>query len=783
MAIKQLTYDDIKIDIDFDLGGVETDGSLVYQKRIELALDKLVNIKSFDHNLYICGNLSRDDKHTIVNMIKNQTKDKDISLFDYCYVNNFKNPKEPKVIKLKPGEGKKFKKLMDDFVDYLVKTVPKVFDSKEYEEKIQEVVKEFEEKQKELYENLQRKANELDFVVKFSQMGILVNPVIAGRIIGEREYNSLSEDIKRSIDEKRKELEKYIDEFLSKSKELEKKKQDKLKKINDEMALFIVSGKIDEIKKEFEDNKDVEEYLDNIEDFTLKNISIFLPQKNQAFPFLQMPMKYTEYRVNLFVDNSETKAAPVIYEENPTYYNVFGKLEKQAYFGAFITDFTHIIAGSIHRANGGYLILDAFSVLINPGVWETLKRTLLSSKATIEEMSEKYGIIAAETLKPEPIELDLKVVLIGPEFIFDILFEYDDEFAKLFKIKTNYDYAIPKQESVIKRYVSTVLKYCDEKNLKKPDASGFKGLLKYSSRLAEDREKLWAYTSSVIDIVKEAQFVSSSDSLKYEDIRLAINERKFLRDLWKEKIYEMIKDGSIIVDLEGEKVGEINGLSVLDIGDFAFGRPNKIVARTYFGKDGLVSIERESKLSGKIFDKASFIIAGYINGTYGFNKNLSFSASISFEQSYSMIEGDSASVAETLTVLSALADVPLAQNLAITGSMNQNGVVQPIGGVNEKIEGFYEVCKITGNLDGAGVVIPKRNLKNLILDDEVEESVREGSFKIYAIDTVDDAIELFTGLEAGKRINNGFEKGSFHYLVDRKLKKINSLMRREAQES
>jgi len=783
MAIKQLSYDDIKLDIDFDLSGGETDNSLVYQKRIELALDKLINIKSFDHNLYICGNLSRDDKHAIVNMIKSQTEDKDISLFDYCYVNNFKNPKEPKVIKLKPGEGKRFKKLMDDFVDYLIKTVPKVFDSKEYEEKIQEVIKEFEEKQKKLYENLQKKANELDFVVKFSQMGILVNPVIAGRVIGEREYNSLSEDIRRSIEQKRKELEKYIDEFLSKSKELEKKKQDKLKKINDEMALFIVSGKIDEIKKEFESNKEVEEYLDNIEDFTLKNISIFLPQKNQAFPFLQMPMKYTEYKVNLFVDNSETKSAPVIYEENPTYYNVFGKLEKQAYFGAFITDFTHIIAGSIHRANGGYLILDAFSVLINPGVWETLKRTLLSSKATIEEISEKYGIIAAETLKPEPIELDLKVVLIGPEFIFDILFEYDDEFSKLFKIKTNYDYAIPKQESVIKRYVSTVLKYCEEKNLKKPDTSGFRGLLKYSSRLAEDREKLWAYTSSVIDIIKEAQFISSSDSLKYEDIRLAINERKFLRDLWKEKIYEMIKDGSIIVNLTGKKVGEINGLSVLQIGDYAFGRPNKIVAKTYFGKDGLVSIERESKLSGKIFDKASFIIAGYINGMYGFNKNLSFSASLSFEQSYSMIEGDSASVAETLAVLSSLAEVPLAQNLAVTGSMNQNGVVQPIGGVNEKIEGFYEVCKITGNLDGAGVVIPRRNLKNLVLDDEVEESVKKGKFKIYAIDTVDDAIELFTGLKAGKRVNNSFEKGSFHYLVDRKLRKINSLLRHEVQES
>jgi len=782
MAIKKLTYDDIKLDINFELNGAETDGSLVYQKRIELALDKLVNIESYDHNLYICGNLSRDEKYTIVNMLKTLSSKKDVSIYDYCYVNNFKNPKEPKAIKLRPSEGQKFKKLMDEFVDYLIKTVPKVFDSKEYEEKIQEAMKEFEEKQKTLYENLQKKANELDFVVKFSQMGIIVNPVIAGKIIGEREYNSLSDEIKKSIDKKRKELEKYMDEFLSKSKELEKQKQDKLKKINDEMALFIVSGKIDQIKKEFEGNKSIEEYLDNVEDFTLKNISIFLPQKNQTFPLFQMPMKYTEYRVNLFVDNSEVKSAPVIYEENPTYYNVFGKLEKQAYFGAFITDFTHIIAGSIHKANGGYLILDAFSVLTNPGVWDTLKRTLLSSKATIEEISEKYGIIAAETLKPEPIDLNLKVILIGPEYIYDLLFEFDDEFDKLFKIKTNFDHAIPKKESVMKRYASTILKYCEEKNLKKPDSSGIKGLIKYSSRLAEDREKLWAYTNNVLDIIKEAQFVSNSKVLRYEDIRLTIKERKFLRDLWKEKIYEMIEKGSIIVDLKGSKIGEINGLSVLDVGDYTFGRPNKIVAKTYFGKDGIVSIERESKLSGKIFDKASFIIAGYINGMYGFNKNLSFSASLSFEQSYSMIEGDSASVAETLAILSSLSEVPLIQNIAVTGSMNQNGVVQPIGGVNEKIEGFYEVCKLTGNLEGTGVVIPVRNLKNLILEDEVEEAIKEDRFKLYAIETIDDAIEIFTGIKAGKRIGNSFEKDSFHYLVDKKLRKINEIIKKESQE-
>lgn len=782
MAIKRLTYDDVKFDFNCNLNidYIDTDTSLVHQKRIEIALDKLVNIDSKNHNLYICGNLSKDDKQTIVKMLKNLSESKNAKIYDYCYVNNFKNPKEPKIIKLKPSEGKKFKEQMDEFVDYLIKSVPRVFNSKEYEEKIQEVIKEFDEKQRNLYDKLQKKANELDFVVKLSQMGIIVNPVIAGKVIGEREYNSLSEDIKKSIDERRIKLEEYIDEFISSTKELEKQKQDKLKKINDEMTLFIVSGKIDKIKRNFENNKDIEEYLDDVEDYTLKNISIFLPQNNQTLPFLQAPMKYTEYRVNLFVDNSNVKSSPVIYEENPTYYNVFGKLEKQAYFGAFVTDFTHITAGSIHKANGGYLILDAFGILVNPGVWETLKRTLLSSKSTIEEMSEKYGIIATETLKPQPIELDIKVVLIGSEYIYDILFEYDDEFGNLFKLRTNFDYAMPKKEPIVKKYVSTIIKYCDENKLKKPDLSGFKGLIKYSCRLVEDRNKLWAYTNNILDIVKEAQFFSSSEQLTYENIRLAINERKFLRDLWKEKIYEMIENGSIIINFKDKKIGEINGLSVLEIGDFSFGRPNKIVAKTYVGKEGIVSIERESKLSGKIFDKSSFIIAGYISGMYGFNKTLSFSASLSFEQSYSMIEGDSASIAEVLAILSSLTEIPLAQNLAVTGSMNQNGIVQPIGGVNEKIEGFYEICKLTGNLDGAGVVIPSKNLKNLVLDDEVENAIKDGKFNLFAVETIDDAIEIFTGRKAGKRQGKGFEKETFHYIVDKKLKKINEILKKES---
>ncbi len=780
MAVNELSYDDIKLTFDIEEESIESEDSLIFQKRIELALKKLTEVSSYDHNLFISGDLSRDDKFTIVNILKNLSKNGD-KLWDYCYVNNFKNPKQPKIIKLKPGDGKEFKRLMDDLVDYLVKSVPNVFESKEYEERIQTVIKHYDEQYKKLYDELQKKANELEFVVKFSQMGVVINPVVAGRVITERDFANLSDEMKKEIENRRKELEKHIEEFLDKTRQLDKEKQDKLKKINDEMSLFIVSPKIDEIKKRFSYNNDVSDYLDDVEDYTLKNIAIFLPQKNQGFPFFQVPNRYTEYRVNLFVDNSKTNNTPVIYDENPTYYNLFGKLEKQAYFGAFITDFTHIIAGSIHKANGGYLVVDAINLLINPGVWDTLKKSLLSRKSIIEEFTEKYGIIASETLKPQPVELDLKVVVIGDAFLYELLYEYDNDFKKLFKIKTDFDYAIPKKESITTKYIAKIDEYCKKKQLKKPDISGYEALLKYSCRLADDRKKLWAYMDDVFDIVKEAQVIAKSDKLSYSDIKLAIDEKKFLRDLIKEKLFEMIDDGQIIIDLKGKKIGEINGLSVIQFGDFSFGRPNKIVARTYIGKDGIVNIERESKLSGRIFDKASHIIAGYINSTYGYNKTLSFSASLSFEQSYSMIEGDSASVAEVLAILSSLAGVGLKQNLAVTGSINQNGVVQPIGGLNEKIEGFFEVCKLTGNLEGSGVVLPSKNLNNLILNDEVEDAVKKGIFHLYAIDTIDDAIEIFTDIKAGKLLKKGFEKDSFHYLVDRRLKKINEMIKAENQ--
>ncbi len=782
MSKKELKYKDLQVKFDIDLDKIAPkDDSFIAQERIETAIKKMINMRSFDYNLFISGSLSKNDKEIIKKNIIESTSGNKTELYDYCYVNNFKNPKMPKVLKLKKGMGEILSKQMDEFVGYLIKSVPNIFESKEYEEKIQEVISYYNEKQNELDKEIQKKANDLDFVIKFSQMGITITPIVSGKAINEREYSNLSDSLKQEIEEKRKHLEEDLDEFLRKSRELDKEKQKKIKKINDEMGLFIVSQRIDDIKEKFKDCKNVEEFLDEVEEYTLNNIAIFLPQKNQQFPFMQTKPRYTEYKINLFVNNKDAEDVPVIYEENPTYYNLFGKLEKQAYFGSFVTDFTHIIAGSIHKANGGYLILDAVSILTNPGVWDTLKKSLSSKKSIIEEWSEKYGILASETLKPQPVDLDINIILIGPEYIFDILYSYDEDFSKLFKIKTNFNHSINKNQESVEKFAAKILSFCDKNNLKKPDKSGLEGLLKHSCRLSEDRTKMWVYYDDVLDILRESQIKCKNNFVSYGDIKETIDEKFFLKNLWKEKIYEMMEDGTIILDLKGKKIGQINGLSVIDLGDISFGRPNKISVKTFMGKDGVINIERESKLSGKIFDKASFIISGYMGQKYGFNKTLSFAASISFEQSYSYIEGDSASIAETVALLSSLAEIPIKQNLAVTGSMSQDGHVQPIGGVNEKIEGFYDICKQTGNLKGSGVVIPKQNIKNLILKDEVLESINKKEFHIYSIDTIDDAIEIFSGLKAGKRIKSGFEKDSFHYFVDKKFKKINNIFKKEGE--
>jgi predicted ATP-dependent protease len=762
---------EISLNIDIPNNIFEEESKADYfinQERLNQALKMLVSVENPYYNLYISGDMGQI-KDYIKDKLIELSKNKKFTIYDYAYVNNFNNPKMPKLLALPKGKANILANRMNEFVEYLIANIPSIFESKEYENRIQTINIEYNEKQTLIFEELEKKASKLDFVIKPTPSGLVVNPVLDGKIITEKEFSTLEASIKKEIEEKRKQLEVFINEFMFASRELEKERFQKIKKINDEMGLSIISNKLDTIKAEFEGIQEVEDYLNDVEHYTINNIAIFLPSKNEPYPFVSLPSKYIEYKVNVIVDNSNIDL-PIFYEQNPTYANLFGKIEKQAYFGMLVTNFTNIVAGQIAKNNGGFLILDAMSVLTNPFVWDSLKKTLKSRQLIIEDPIDKYGAITTESLKPEPIDLNLKIILIGDEFIYDILYEYDEDMKNLFKLKTNFNHTIKAKSDTVTQYLSNIIKRCREKNLTLPTKDGLIAVAKYAFRLAESSDKIWSRIDECVDIIEEANAFNNK-SIGYKEIQQAIENKIFIKDLYREKIQEMIKDGTILLDLKEEKIGQVNGLSVSQIGDFSFGRPNRIIAKAYVGKGGVINIETESKLSGKIFDKSSFIIGGYLGSKYAYDKPLSLQATISFEQSYSYIEGDSATVAMTIALLSSIAKIPVKNNLAVTGSMSQDGLVQPIGGVNEKIEGFFDVLKISNHLNDAGVVIPHQNKKDLVLRDEVLEAIEKGLFKIYTIETIDDAIEIFTGKKAGKLVKNRYEKGTFHYYVDMSFRK------------
>jgi predicted ATP-dependent protease len=762
---------EISLNIDIPNNIFEEESKADYfinQERLNQALKMLVSVENPYYNLYISGDMGQI-KDYIKDKLIELSKNKKFTIYDYAYVNNFNNPKMPKLLALPKGKANILANRMNEFVEYLIANIPSIFESKEYENRIQTINIEYNEKQTLIFEELEKKASKLDFVIKPTPSGLVVNPVLDGKIITEKEFSTLEASIKKEIEEKRKQLEVFINEFMFASRELEKERFQKIKKINNEMGLSIISNKLDIIKAEFEGIQEVEDYLNDVEHYTINNIAIFLPSKNEPYPFVSLPSKYIEYKVNVIVDNSNIDL-PIFYEQNPTYANLFGKIEKQAYFGMLVTNFTNIVAGQIAKNNGGFLILDAMSVLTNPFVWDSLKKTLKSRQLIIEDPIDKYGAITTESLKPEPIDLNLKIILIGDEFIYDILYEYDEDMKNLFKLKTNFNHTIKAKSDTVTQYLSNIIKRCREKNLTLPTKDGLIAVAKYAFRLAESSDKIWSRIDECVDIIEEANAFNNK-SIGYKEIQQAIENKIFIKDLYREKIQEMIKDGTILLDLKEEKIGQVNGLSVSQIGDFSFGRPNRIIAKAYVGKGGVINIETESKLSGKIFDKSSFIIGGYLGSKYAYDKPLSLQATISFEQSYSYIEGDSATVAMTIALLSSIAKIPVKNNLAVTGSMSQDGLVQPIGGVNEKIEGFFDVLKISNHLNDAGVVIPHQNKKDLVLRDDVLEAIEKGLFKIYTIETIDDAIEIFTGKKAGKLVKNRYEKGTFHYYVDMSFRK------------
>jgi lon-related putative ATP-dependent protease len=753
---------------------------IIGQERAVRALKFGLGIKNHGFNVYVAGYPGTGRKTAVKSFVEAQAKTQPVPP-DWCYVNNFGNQYEPKAIQLQSGKGKEFRDDMKNFIENVKTALPKAFESDDYVARRDATLKGLENQRKQLIDNLNTKAQREGFVIETTPVGLLLIPVLDGKPLSEEEMLALPQKTKDKLAEKRETLEGEFRNTMRQLIDMERQIHDALKKLNKEVALYAIGTQIQSLIEKYSKNSQVAEYLKAVENDILDNLQTFArrggAEAQQQLPFAMPWMReepYKKYEVNVVIDNSETKGAPVVVETNPTYPNLLGKTEKEAQFGALTTDFGMIRGGSIHKANGGYLIIAVEDLLRNPLAYDGLKRDLKDGKMSIEEPEERYGFLSIKTLKPQPIPLTAKIILIGDPYLYQMMFSLDPDFRELFKIKAEFDTTMPRTDEKIQQYAAFVCGLCEKEGLKHLDAGALAKLVEYSSRLVEDQYKLSTQFSLVADIIREANYYAQLDNAEFitaTHIMKAIEEKIYRSKLIQEKIQEMIARGFFLIDTHEQKVGQVNGLSVMGLGDFAFGTPSRVTASIGLGREGVIDIEREAKMGGPIHTKGVLILSGYINDKYARDKPLSLSARLVFEQNYEGVEGDSASSTELYSILSSLSGLPIKQNLAVTGSVNQKGEVQAIGGVNEKIEGFYEVCKAKGLSGEQGVMIPESNVQNLMLKEEVLEAVKEGKFNIYSVKSIDEGIEVLTGQKAGQRRADGtFEEGTVNYLVDKTLR-------------
>ena len=786
--VKELTYEQLQVEYDPNLLGFETTEELeplydiIGQDRAVRAMEVGLKIKVRGYNIYISG-LSGSGKTTFAEAYTKKLAANEPKPDDWCYVYNFDHPSQPIAIHLPAGKGKEFKKDMERFVDIIKSEIPKAFSSDDYEKEKANIIKEFQNRRGQLIEQLNKDAEKQGFKVKTTNAGIYFLPIIEGKTLTEEEYEELDEQFKTEIREKSQQLQIGTLDIIRKIKNIEKEAEEKISEWEHKIALFAVGMHINDLRDKYKDYKQILEYLEKLQEDILENLEDFMEdgsEHEQSQNLLWYALSSEEYgpeekyQVNLLVDNSESVGAPVITDFNPTYYNLVGKVEYENEYGAMNTDYTMIKPGLLHQANGGYLILQVDDVLRNPHSWEALKRALRTRKITIENLQEQLGLVAISTLRPEPIPLNLKVILIGSADIYQFLLEYDEDFEKLFKIKVDFDEEMDKNEENIYKLARFISSFCKREKTLPFHSTGVAKVIDYSSRLVEDRRKLTTRFNDIVEVLVESAMwadVEKSDCVYAEHVNKAIKEKEYRSNRYDEKLLKLIEEGTIMVDTEGFVVGQINGLSILDMGDYCFGKPSRITASTYIGKSGIVNIEREVEMSGTTHSKGILILSGYIGQKYAQEMPLSLTASVCFEQLYSGIDGDSASSAELYAILSSLSEVPINQGIAVTGSVNQKGEIQPIGGVNQKVEGFFELCRVRGFTGTQGVIIPHQNVVNLVLKKEVLEAVKNGKFHIYPIKTIDEGIEILTGVKAGKRKKDGtYPKGTVNYKVYEKLK-------------
>ena len=783
----ELSYKELKMICNPNLFNFETTEELepmvsgIGQERGIKALQFGINVDIKGYNLYLEGPTGVGKTMYTKNYLNKISKKKKTPS-DWCYVYNFNDPNEPIAISLPAGLGKEFKETMDTFIKDIQVDIKNTFNNDDFEKEKAIIKGEYESKRNSLMDKLNKNSKKYGFQVKSAQNGIYMMPIIDGKTIEQEDFEKLDESIKQQFEAKSVIVQEQIIQAIGEIKEIEKQVEKKIEEWQSNIALLTVNNHINYIKSKFKRNKKITKFLDNVKKDILKNVDYFLadqPQE-QAVPQVpgprpEIPKPWLNYRVNLFVDNSKREGAPVIMDSNYSYHNIFGKLEYENYYGSLKTDYTMLKPGLMHQANGGYIIFQAKDLVSNAISYEALKKALRMEELLIENTADQRSSMVMISLKPEPIPLDLKVILIGNEHIYQTLLALDEDFRKLFKIKVEFEDSSVNSLENMNEIAKFIHGFCEEQHLPHFDRTAVAKMMQFSSRLADDQEKLSTRFNDLSQMIGEAATWAKMDKAKIvtgDYIDKALRERVERIKKYDSRYLEMIKDNTLLINTSGSKVGQINGLTIMSIGDYSFGKPAKITANTYTGKSGIINIEREVDLSGSTHSKGVYILSGYLGEMFAQDIPLSLTASICFEQLYNGVDGDSASSTELYAILSSLSEVPINQALAVTGSVNQKGEIQPIGGVNEKIEGFFQICEARG-LDGShGVIIPIQNVKNLNLNDTVLEAVKNKKFHIYAISSIDEGIELLTGVPAGKKDSNGrFPAGSVNYLAYEKLKK------------
>jgi lon-related putative ATP-dependent protease len=750
------------------------------------AIEFGIRMERDGYNLFVLGP-NGSHRHGLAEDLARERAAEKGSPSDWCYVNNFADPERPCTLCFPAGRGTEYRDDMQELIEEMRLAIPAAFDDDDYRNQLKALEETTQKEVQEQWQSLDEQALKNEIAVLQTPTGVVLAPIRDGEVLSDQEFDDLPKAKRKKIQAAMHQLSEELQARIEQMPKLRKRHRERVKALNQEVTTHAVGVLLTELRKKYEDLPDVGRYLDQVQQNIIDNAEDFLKPESQTLPFLTRDSSrlFAQYEVNLVVSNESDATAPIIYETNPSYPNIIGKIEHRAEMGALVTDFRMIRSGALLQANGGYLILDMQRVLSRPFVWEGLKQALFAKRVRIESPGEIYGFVSTATLRPEPIPLDVKIVLIGERWLYYLLCVYDREFSDLFSVAADLDDDLERSDDNVENYALLIASRARDHELLSFSKPAIQAVIEQRARRADDGERLSMHMRSLDDLLMQADYWArrrDSELVEVNDVVRALKQRERRLDRVQMKVLDAIKRDILLIDTSGARVGQVNGLSVVDLGENRFGHPMRITATTRIGTGDVVDIEREVELGGAIHSKGMMILSAALSSRYAADMPLSMQGSVVFEQSYGGVEGDSASVAELCALMSSLSGVPIKQNLAVTGSINQHGRVQVVGGINEKIEGFFNVCKTRG-LDGShGVIIPQENVKHLMLEEEVVEAVQRGQFSVYAVQNIDEAVTIITGTEAGQRDEDGnFPPDTVNAAVEAQLIRYARLRKKHAE--